>query len=145
VASASITLGRGPIFEIVATDGIVRCSVVNQPDIAPEEGARCAVEMQEILEREVLSAESRYVGLVFDVRRGPDVFGPKTRAALEQLFRKTERVGKPIAVRIGDTAIQRLQFTSLCAECAPTLGKVVGTAEEERWARRPNERPPTIR
>lgn len=136
MTSASLTLGRGPIFEIVAAGGIVRCSVVNRPDIAAEEGARCAAEMHEILEREVLSAESRYVGLVFDVRRGPDVFGPKTRAALEKLFRKAERVGKPIAVRIGGAAIQRLQFTSLCAECAPTVSKLVGTDEEEDWAHR---------
>lgn len=128
-------LGKGAIFEIVVADAVARCTVTNRPDVAPEEGARCAAEMHEILGRDVMSPDSRYIGLVFDVRRGPDVFGPKTRAELEKLFRAAERVGKRMAVRIGTAAIQRLQFTSLCSECAPRFAKVVNTDEGERWVR----------
>lgn len=45
MSKALLTLGKGAIFEIVATDGVARYSVVNRSDITSEEGARCAAEM----------------------------------------------------------------------------------------------------
>jgi len=127
-------LARGSNFEITAQGATVRCSVVNAPDITPEEGARCAALIHDTLSSEVFARHSPYAGLVFDVQLGPAVFGPKTRASLEELFRAAERAGKRVAVRVGDTAIQRLQFSSLCRECAPTQAAVVSTdSEEHAW------------
>lgn len=129
-------LAVGANFEMVASDAIVRCVVVNRPDIDAEEGARCAKRMHDVLISKVLVRDSSYVGLIFDVRRGPDVFGPKTRAALEELFRTAEISGKRLALRLGDAAIQRLQFGSLCRDCAPLTSKIVETdLDAHHWLR----------
>ena len=82
----------------------------------------------------VIPRDSAYVGFVFDVTQGPSVFGPKTRAALEELFRGAEANGKRVAVRVGAAAIQQLQFKSLCRECAPTLGRVFDDERANGWA-----------
>jgi hypothetical protein len=128
------TLARGANFEITASGGVVRCSVINSPDVDREEGARCAQQMREVLLNRVLTAGSGYVGLVFDVRRGPEVFGPVTRGMLEGIFKAAESAKRQLAVRVGTAAMQRLQFGSLCRECAPATGKVVDDdADEQRW------------
>jgi len=124
-------LARGTNFEISAAGRVARCSVVNSPEIDGDEGARCARLMEDTLTNQVLSRRSSYTALVFDVRRGPEVFGPKTRGALEELFRAAELAGKRLAVRVGSGAIQRLQFSSLCRECAPTQAKVVFSDHDE--------------
>jgi hypothetical protein len=127
-------LARGSNFEITAQGETVRCRVMNAPDITPEEGARCAALIHDTLSSHVLNRHSPYAGLIFDVQLGPAVFGPKTRASLEDLFRAAERAGKRVAVRVGDAAIQRLQFSSLCRECAPTQAAVVNSdSEEHAW------------
>lgn len=117
-------LAEGAIFKIVADGPIATCSVVNRSDVSPEEGARCAQEMREVLIGQVVARGSPYSGFVFDVTRGPAVFGPRTRASLEELFRTSETHGKRVAVHVGSAAIQKLQFKSLCRECAPTQGRV---------------------
>lgn len=117
-------IAGGAIFEITELDGIVRCVMTNRPDVTAEEGARCAQQIQQACAR-VLTQKTSYKGLVFDVRNGPAVFGPKTRAQLEELFRLAERNRVPIAVQVGEAAIQRLQFSSLCRDCAPTVAAVV--------------------
>jgi hypothetical protein len=127
-------LARGSNFEITADGRVARCSVVNSPQIDRDEGARCAQLMEDTLSNQVLSRRSTYAALVFDVRHGPEVFGPRTRSALEELFRAAELAGKRLAVRVGSGAIQRLQFSSLCRECAPTQAKVVfSDHDEELW------------
>jgi hypothetical protein len=127
-------LARGSIFVIHAINGIVTCIVENRADVTPDEGARCAEEMHDCLVNVVLKRGSLYSGVVFDVRRGPAVFGPKTRVRLEKIFSAAERVGKPLAVRVGESAIQRLQFANLCQQCAPRWSKVLGQGEEPDWA-----------
>jgi hypothetical protein len=127
-------LGSGAVFEIVADHGIVRCAIVNRDDVDPEEGARCAAEINRILS-EVLGAKSAYKGVIFDVRQGPAVFGPKTRASLEQLFQHGERAGRRSAVRLGSAAIQKLQFTSLCRENAPSMARVFENDDDDGWAK----------
>jgi len=127
-------LARGSNFEITAQGETVRCRVMNAPDITPEEGARCAALIHDTLASQVLTKRSPYSALVFDVQLGPAVFGPKTRASLEELFRAAERAGKLLAVRVGEAAIQRLQFSSLCRECAPTQAALVSNdSEEQAW------------
>lgn len=120
-------IAGGAIFEITELDGVVRCVMTNRPDVTAEEGARCAQQIQQACTR-VLTRGSSYKGLVFDVRNGPAVFGPKTRAQLEELFRLAERNRVPVAVRVGEAAIQRLQFSSLCRDCAPTFAAVADDA-----------------
>src|SRR5262249_46884408 len=103
-------LARGAIFEITAQADQVTCEVTNRSDVSAEEGARCAAEMNEVLTMQVLSAWSQYRGLMFDVRKGPPAFGPKTRAALEKVFAAAEASRRKIAVLVGTSATQRMQF-----------------------------------
>lgn len=131
---ALAVLAEGAIFKIVAEAHVATCTVVNRIDVSAEEGARCAAEMRHVLLGKVISRDSPYVGFVFDVTQGPTVFGPKTRAALEELFRGAESNQKRVAVRVGAAAIQQLQFKSLCRECAPTQGRVFEDASANAWA-----------
>jgi hypothetical protein len=124
-------LARGSNFEITAEAGIVRLVVVNREEVDREEGARCAQQMNETLRSRVLHERSTYRGLVIDVSAGPEVFGPKTRASLEQLFRAASSARKRMAIRAGTSAIRRLQFASLCRECAPKHAKVVDDDRDE--------------
>jgi hypothetical protein len=125
-------LARGANFEITADSGIARLTVSNPPDVDREEGARCAQLINETLTSRVLVERSAYRGLVLDVSGGPEVFGPKTRASLEQLFRAASGAKKRMAIRAGTSAIRRLQFASLCRECAPQHAKVVDDDRDER-------------
>jgi hypothetical protein len=124
-------LARGANFEITAERGIVRLSVINRPEVDREEGARCAQLMHDTLTSRVLLVRSPYRGLVIDVRQGPEVFGPKTRTSLEELFRAAESTRKRTAVRPGTSPIRRLQFASLCRECAPRHAKIVDDDQDE--------------
>jgi hypothetical protein len=128
-------LAEGPIFKITGEGTLATCTVVNRADVSPEEGARCAQEMRETLMGKVIPRGSAYAGFVFDVTKGPAVFGPRTRAALEEMFREAEAQKTRIGVRVGAAAIQHLQFTSLCRECAPTQGRVFDDDKAEVWAR----------
>jgi hypothetical protein len=127
-------LARGANFEITAERGVVRLAVMNRPDVDRDEGARCAQLMHDTLTSRVLLTRSPYRALVIDVRQGPEVFGPKTRATLEELFRAAESARKRTAVRPGTSAIRRLQFASLCRECAPLHAKIVDDdSDESAW------------
>ncbi len=119
------------------TSGVVRCVVVNRSDVTPEEGARCAKLMHE-----TLTQNRHHRGLVFDVRQGPQAFGPKTRAALEELFQLAEGARMNVAVLVRDNAMQKLQFGSLCRECAPNHGKVCAEPEDATaWAEQGRSQP----
>jgi len=124
-------LARGANFEITAERGIVRLTVINRPEVDRDEGARCAQLMHDTLTSKVLLVRSPYRGFVFDVRQGPEVFGPKTRASLEELFRAAETSRKRTAVRPGSSPIRRLQFASLCREWAPRQAKIVDDDQDE--------------
>jgi hypothetical protein len=128
-------LAEGAIFKIVGEGDFATCTVVNRTDVSPEEGARCAQEMRAVLMGQVIPSRSEYVGFVFDVTMGPTVFGPRTRVALEEMFRAAEAEKTRVAVRVGPNAIQQLQFRSLCRECAPTQGRVFEDGPADEWAR----------
>jgi hypothetical protein len=131
-------LARGAIFEISAQDDWVACEVVNRGDVSAEEGARCASQMNEVLVTQVLNPRSPYRGLLFDVRRGPAAFGPKTRAALEKLFVAAESSRRKLAVLVGESATQRMQFGNLSRERASDVARVFQTEFSAReWLQRP--------
>jgi hypothetical protein len=117
-------LASGAIFEIVEVDRIAECAVRNRDDVSPEEGARCAQEMQDFLISRVLVSGSSFAGLLFDVRLGPPVFGPKTRESLCEMLARAEAAKVPVGVVVGDAAIQGLQFRSVCSESGPSVGRV---------------------
>ena len=103
---------------------MVWCEVINREDASAEEGARCAALMNEVLTKRVLAPHTTYRALVFDVRRGPQAFGPKTRLSLEQIFNAAKAAERRVAVIVGPSATQRMQFGNLSLECAPRHSQV---------------------
>lgn len=116
-------LVEGDNHLISRRDGLAICQVWTRPDLSSEEGARNAGEMVSYLANAVLQPGSPYRGMIFDVRRGPTVFGPQTRGVLAGLFSKSAASKVRIAVITSESATQILQFRSLCA-AAPTLTQV---------------------
>lgn len=136
---ARIILAQGAIFEISAQDGVATCAVVNRPSVSAEDGARCAAQMNEVLTTLVLTPFSAYRGLLFDVRQGPPAFGPKTRAALEPVFAAATGSKRKLAVLVGGSPTQRMQFGNLCLEHAPAHGKVfLAEAGAREWIDQPS-------
>lgn len=111
-------LSQGDNHQISARDGIAVCEVWSRPDLSPEDGARNARQMSDYLASNVLRVGSAYRGIIFDLRKGPPVFGPKTRETLALFFSAAAKAHLGVAVLVGDSAIQLLQFRNLCRDSA---------------------------
>jgi hypothetical protein len=114
-------LGRGPIFDVVANDELVTCRVWRDATIDAETGALCAAQMSALIEQHALSGPRK--GFVFDVRKAPPAFGPKTEASITQLLERTIASGRKMAVLVGG-AMQELQYKRLCKDVAPACSLV---------------------
>ena len=126
-------LAQGENHVISAREGLAVLQVWSRPDLSPEEGAKNAQQMTEYLSTHVLREGSQYRGLIFDVRRGPPVFGPKTRESLSSLFALASKNGVAVAVLCGDSAIQVLQFRNLCRDSGGKADVFGNEAEAVRW------------
>ncbi len=126
-------LAQGENHVISAREGLAILQVWSRPDLSAEEGARNAGQMTEYLSTHVLCPGAPYRGLIFDVRRGPPVFGPKTRETLASLFALAAKNDVPIAVLCGDSAIQVLQFRNLCRDSGGRADVFSSEAEAVRW------------
>ena len=104
-------------------DGLAICQVWVRPDLSVEDGARNAGQMVDYLTDVVLRSGTSYRGIVFDVRRGPKVFGPQTRSVMEGLLALSAGRKVRVAIITSDSATQILQFRSLCA-AAPAMTQV---------------------
>ena len=107
-------LSEGDNHLISARNGIATCQVWVRPDLSSEDGARNARQMSDYLTQYVLFAGSPYRGVLFDLRKGPPVFGPKTRETLAGFFATAASAKIAIAVLVGESPIQVLQFRNLC-------------------------------
>ncbi len=116
-------LSEGENYVISERDGLAVCQVWSRPELSSEDGAKNAAQMVAFLRDRVLRAGARFRGVIFDVRRAPPVFGPKTRETLAGLLAQCARVGIRFSVITGESATQVLQFRSLCAE-APAFTRV---------------------
>ena len=120
----STILGEGPIYRIAREGALAQCSIVNSAEVTAAVGARCAIEMRDLLTARVLTHGAEYRGLVFDVRLGPLAFGPRTRAALEPIFAAARMSDRRIAVVVNESPTQLMQFTTLGREFAPKQAQV---------------------
>jgi hypothetical protein len=111
-----VRLSEGENHLISARGRLAFCEVWSRPDLTPEQGADSAKKLSDYLTGHVLAPGSAYTGLVFDLRRGPPAFGPKTREALSGFFAAAARANIGVAVLIGDAPLQMLQFRTLCRE-----------------------------
>lgn len=116
-------LVEGDNHLISQRDGLAICQVWVRPDLSSEDGAKNAAQMVAYLTNVVLRVGTSYRGLIFDVRRGPTVFGPQTRTVLSELLATSVTRKVRVAILTGDSATQTLQFRSLCT-VAPTMTQV---------------------
>jgi len=128
-----VKLSEGDNHLISARHGLAICQVWTRPDLSAEDGARNARQMSEYLATQVLSANSPYRGVIFDLRRGPPVFGPKTRESLAQFFAMAARLNMGVAVLVGDSPIQVLQFRNLCRDSGGRADVFDNEADAVRW------------
>lgn len=126
-------LSQGDNHLISARDGLAICQVWTRPDLSPEDGARNARQMSDYLASNVLRLGSPYRGIIFDLRRGPPVFGPKTRETLAGFFTAAARANMGVAVLVGESAIQRLQFRNLCRDAGGRADVFDSEAAALRW------------
>lgn len=130
-------LKEGDNHLISERDGLAICQVWTRPDLSAEQGAKNAQEMVAFLQEVVLRPGTRFRGLIFDVRRGPPVFGPKTREALAAFLERSITHKVKVGVVCGESATQVLQFRGLCA-VAPSMTQVFDNeAAASHWLRAP--------
>jgi hypothetical protein len=134
-------LVEGDNHLISERDGIVICQVWTRPDLSAEAGAKSAQQMTSYMMNVVLRPGTPYRGIIFDVRRGPTVFGPKTRETLTRMLSESSKLGVRVAFLSGESASQALQFRGLCA----TVPSVAQVFENEpaaaQWLRTQPSRP----
>lgn len=128
---------RGDNHVISATNGLVVCEVWSRPELSADDGARNARDMVTFLTEKALRVGSPYVGMLFDLRRGPPVFGPKTRAALLDLFTQAARASIPVGVLTGNSPTQLVQFKNVCREASGRAAVFDDEAAALRWLRAP--------
>jgi hypothetical protein len=126
-------LCQGDNHLISARDGLAICQVWSRPDLSPEDGARNAKQMSDYLSTHVLRMGTPYRGVIFDLRRGPPVFGPKTRETLAGFFSAAAKAGIGVAVLVGDSAIQVLQFRNLCRDAGGQADVFDNESDAIRW------------
>lgn len=126
-------LSEGDNHLISARHGIATCQVWVRADLSPEDGARSARQMSDYLTENVLHPDSPYRGVIFDLRKAPPVFGPKTREALSGFFTSAARAGIPVAVLVGESAIQVLQFRNLCRDSGGRADVFDNETDAVRW------------
>ena len=107
-------LAEGENHLISERDGLVICQVWSRPDLSTEDGARNAAQLVAFMTNVVLRAGTQFRGFIFDVRRGPAVFGPKTREAMAGLLLHSVARNVKVAILCSESATQVLQFRSLC-------------------------------
>jgi hypothetical protein len=124
---------------ISVRDGLLICQVWVRPDLSAEDGARNAQEMVDYLMTQALRRGTHYRGLIFDVRRGPAKFGPKTRAVLEGLLAAAAAIDMPVAMLAGPDPVQERQFAELCAACKGQTRVFGSEAEAVHWFSTPRD------
>lgn len=125
-------LRSGDNHLISEREGVVTCEVWTREDLSAEQGAKNADEMTSFLRHRALGFGTSYRGLIFDVRRGPAVFGPKTRESLVALFKQAAEVRVSLAV-LPSQPMQVVQFRNLCGESGGRADVFESTAEAERF------------
>jgi hypothetical protein len=130
-------LAEGDNHLISERDGLVVCQIWTRPELSSEEGAKNARQMVAYMTDVVLRVGTSCRGIIFDVRRGPTVFGPKTRETLAGLLLHSKARKVRVAIITGDSATQVLQFRSLCAD-SPSMAQVFDTEPAAvQWLRPP--------
>lgn len=109
---------------------VVWCQVAVPERTPAASGAAAAQRVGDYLIANVLQRRSSWLGLVLDVRRGPSVFGPITRAVTVRLLESAEGANKPFAVLTAGNTTQHSQYATLASAHAPRYGLVTADAQQ---------------
>ena len=107
--------------------GLVRGAIWKRPDLDNAQGAVNARQIEATL---VEWLRHRPHGLFLDVSEGPEVAGPKTEETIGSWFEAYARAKVPIAVQVGSSAVQKMQYQRLLQEKTGGLGKLCTNAPE---------------
>jgi hypothetical protein len=113
---------EGPNFRFDIADAIARCRVWRRQDLDSAQGARCAEDLANHARKLAAGAAGVARAMVLDLRDAPAVSGPRTLGALGELLKSWEDVRRPVAMVVGASPTQALQFRRLVAQNAPRLG-----------------------
>lgn len=112
-------------------NGLIVCTVWSRSDLDWSQGAAMAELMVDAI---VILAQRPAHALLFDLSEAPPLFGPRTEAALARGLSAWEQAGRPVAVQIGSSGIQRLQIERVSREHAPKVGKTFSSKDEaQAW------------
>jgi hypothetical protein len=118
---------QGDNYELSLSGGLVRGRIWKRPDLDLAEGAANAKQ----IELTLLSwLQYRPRGLFLDVSEAPEVAGPKTEATLGEWVRAYAHAKARVAVRVGPSAMQKLQYRRVIQENAGARGYVGDEAGE---------------
>lgn len=118
---------EGDNHRLVLADGIVRGSIWKRPDLDNAQGAANARQ----IERALLGwLPHRPRGLFLDVSEGPEVAGPKTEATIAAWFEAYAHAKVPVAVQVGPSAMQRMQYQRLLHEKLGPRGRLCANLDE---------------
>ena len=107
-------VASGDNFTIHVADGVVRLRVWSRRDMSYARGAELAQKKVDVL-REV-ARRAGVVGLLFDLTEAAPVVGPVTEDAVQAMMRAFADHGHRVAVVVGPSPTQGLQFTRLARE-----------------------------
>ena len=117
----TLVANPGPQLELVLEHDLVRGRIWKRPDLDLAQGAENARQ----IERALLSwLQHKPRGLFLDVSEGPEVAGPKTEATLGEWFRAYANAKVRVAIRVGPSAMQRMQYRRLVQEFVGPAGYV---------------------
>lgn len=118
---------EGDNHRLVLQDGVVRGAIWKRPDLDNAQGAANAKQ----IETSLLSwLQHRPRGLLLDVSQGPEVAGPKTEETLGSWFSAYAKAQVPVAVQVGSSAVQKMQYQRLLQEKAGRYGRLCSTQAE---------------
>lgn len=112
---------EGDNHHLTLEHGLVRGRIWKRPDLDLAQGAENARQIERALLTWLKHAPR---GLYLDVSEGPEVAGPKTEATLSAWFRAYADKQVRVAIRVGPSAMQRMQYRRLVQEFVGASGYV---------------------
>lgn len=113
----------GGNYQVDLTKGIAVCKVWKRPDLSREEGAALAQEKIVLLSRLAQGPRSMARALIVDLRQAPTAWGPRTQAALEEIFSAWETAGRRLALLVADDSLQLMLLRQAIERVAPKQGR----------------------
>lgn len=124
--SETLTI-EGDNHRLVLEAGIVRGAIWKRPDLDNAQGAENARQIEATL---LAWLRHRPRGLYLDVSQGPEVAGPRTEETIGSWFEAYAHAHVPVAVQVGSSAMQKMQYQRLLNAKAGAGGRLCASEAE---------------